>query len=182
MTTPTREYLVTLVEALHMLRRELLWLRSQDDSVSLVLASITRALGAFPVGLHWVGTLYTNPSTREAVENLVTLKEKYKIDYETLIKEPLSLPVTTPLQSEHCPRDMLKKHFPRIIKNRAVRNLFDFHADTQKILLVNDLVAMRPFNLRLANKLYSLSNFRLQEKYLSKFSGARSIQQATIGA
>lgn len=41
---------------------------------------------------------------------------------------------------------------------------------------------MRPFNPRLANKMYTLSNFGLQEKYISKFSGARSIQQDTLTA
>lgn len=41
---------------------------------------------------------------------------------------------------------------------------------------------MSPFNARFVIKLYTLSNFGLQEKYISKFSGARSIQQATITA
>lgn len=75
---------------------------------------------------------------------------------------------------------MIREHLPQIIKNRAVRNLFDIKANQQKQLLLGDLVRMHPFNPRLVNKLYSLSNFGLQEKYISKFSGARSIQQATI--
>lgn len=61
-----------------------------------------------------------------------------------------------------------------------MKNLFDFAAEKAKGRLIRDLIKTTPFNPRLANKLYSLSNFGLQEKYISKFSGARSIQQATL--
>lgn len=47
---------------------------------------------------------------------------------------------------------------------------------------MRNLVSTNPFNPRLAKKLYTLSNFGLQEKYVGKFTGARSIQQATITA
>ena len=98
------------------------------------------------------------------------------------MKDPSSLPLAISMVPEHKIRDMVRVHLPSLIKNKAVKNLFDFKAEDQKKLLTNDLVGMRLFNPRLVNKLYSLSNFGLQEKYLSKFSGARSIQQATISA
>lgn len=113
---------------------------------------------------------------------LVLLNKKRTLDYESLVKDPTSLPLATPLQPEHHLKDMIKLHLPNIIRNRSVKNLFDIHAEEQKQKLIATLTRVTPFNPRLANKLYSLSNFGLQEKYISKFTGARSIQQATITA
>lgn len=197
--TPKCAYITTLVESMHLVRRAMPWLKDRSCEHSLVLATNTRALGGLPVtsypnfcmravqdplstGLHWLCTLLDCDTTRGPAETLIRLNKKRVVDYESLIKDPSSLPLATPLQSEHYLRDMIRVHLPNIIRNNAVRNLFDFAAEDQKRLLVNDLVNITPFNPRLASKLYALSNFGLQEKYISKFSGARSIQQATLKA
>lgn len=197
--TPKSAYITTLVESMHLLRRSMPWLREKSLGHSIVLATNTRTLGGFPVtsypsfcmravqdslttGLHWLRSMLARGSMCEAAETLITLRRKHKVDYESLVKDPASLPLATPLQSEHYLKDMIKEHLPNLIKNRAVKNLFDVKAEEQKQKLVATLTRVQPFNPRLANKLYSLSNFGLQEKYLSKFTGARSIQQATITA
>lgn len=131
-------------------------------------------------GLHWVRTLLRDPRTKDEVAFYVHLRAKRNVDYESLIKDPSSLPLSTPLQVEHKLRDLIKQHLPKIIKNKDIKNLFDVKADHQKVPLIKDLSKMKPFNPKLANKLFSLSNFGLQEKYISKFSGARSIQKATV--
>lgn len=88
--------------------------------------------------------------------------------------------LVTPLQSEHYLRDTIKNYLLNLIQNKSVKNLFSFDANDAKQDLIRDLTNTKPFNPRLTNKLYSLSNFGLQEKYISKFSGTRSIQQATL--
>lgn len=195
--TPTAAYTCTMFEAAHILRRNMPWLREIEDSHTVTLVTTSRTLGGFPVtlysnfcmravqdqltsGLHLARSLLRHPTTRSGVSTYINMIPKTRLDLESLIKDPSSLPLATPLQSEHHLRDMIRQHLPTLIKNRSVKNLFDFNADTQKLNLIQDLTTMKPFNPRLANKLYSLSNFGLQEKYVSKFSGARSIQQATI--
>lgn len=197
--TPQAAYQTTLIESLHVLRRHYPWLRDRPEGFSLVMATVSRTLGGLPVtsypnfcmravqdqltsGLHWLRTLLRDTYTCDAVNTLVSLTRKNNPDFETLIKDPASLPLVGPLQSEHYLKDKVKQYLPNLIKNRSVKNLFDFNANEEKTRLVKDLISMTPFNPRLANKLYSLSNFGLQEKYLSKFSGARSIQQATLTA
>lgn len=197
--TPGCAYVTAVFEAMHLLRRSMPWLREKSLGHSIVLATNTRTLGGFPVtsypnfcmravqdplttGLHWLRTLLSRGATGSAAEELVVMTRKARMDYESLVKDPTSLPLATPLQPEHYLRDMIKTHLPNLIKNKAVKNLFDITAEEQKERLISTLTRVKPFNPRLANKLYSLSNFGLQEKYISKFTGARSIQQATITA
>lgn len=85
------------------------------------------------------------------------------------------MPVVAPFQSERYLKDMIRNYLPNIIRNKSVKNLFDFAAEEQKRILITDLINTQQFNPRLANKMYTLSNFGLQEKYLSKFTGARLI-------
>lgn len=194
---PMNAYRVTIVEAAHTLRRSMPWLRQRPLANSLVLVSNTRTLEGFPVtsypsfcmravqdqlttGLHWMRTLMRDPIMSPAVSTIIKLRRKQQVDYESLIKDPTSLSLTSPMQSELYLRDMIKQYLPQLIRNRAVKNLFDVAADEEKKNLVTDLSRIRPFNPHLANKLYTLSNFGLQEKYVSKFTGARSIQQATL--
>lgn len=134
--TPGNAYRVTLMEAMHMLRRSLPWLRTRDAGHTVVLAATTRTLGGLPVtiypnfcmraiqdqlstGLHWARTLCTYPHTSDATKAIVSLNKKSKIDYDTLVKDPSSLPLIAPLLSEHYLRDVIKSHLPKIIKNRT---------------------------------------------------------------
>lgn len=196
---PTHAYITTLVEAMHLIKRSMPWLRSQPVADSVVLATNKRSLGGLPVtsypnfcmravqdglttALHWTRSLLTNVHTRDSTRRLIKIIKKNRTEYETLIKDTTSLPLRSPLQSEHYLRDMIKQRLPNIIKNKSVKNLFEFNAEQERTRLIEDLMRVQPFNPRIANKLYTLSNFRLQEKYISRFSGARSIQQATISA
>lgn len=64
--------------------------------------------------------------------------------------------------------------------NEEIKPLFTNVAEREHESLVNDLMSIRPCNPRLMNKLYSLSNIGLQEKWVSKFASTRSIQQTAF--
>lgn len=100
--------------------------------------------------LHWLKTLFWNPDITREISTYVLLQRKPRINYESLIKHPSSLPLATPMQSEHHLRDMITHHLPQLRINRSVKNLFDFQAETQKSLSIRDLT---PFKHRLVNKL-----------------------------
>ena len=76
--TPRGSYLLTLIEALHLIRRAMPWLRERSAEYGLAIATNTRTLGGLPVtsypnfcmravqdtlttGLYWVKTLYRDP-------------------------------------------------------------------------------------------------------------------------
>lgn len=120
--TPT--YTCTMFEAAHMLRRCIPWLKEKDDSHSISLVTTSRTLGGFPVtsypnfcmraiqdpltfGLQLARTILRDPVVRTGVSTYITLQEKSRIEFESLIKDPSSLPLSTQLQSEHHLRDMI---------------------------------------------------------------------------
>lgn len=167
--TPGCAYVTAVFESIHLLRRVMPWLREKTLGHSIVLATTSRSLGGFPVtsypnfcmraiqdplttGLHWLRTLLSRGATCGAAEELVHLVKKGRVEYESLVKDPTSLPLATPLQPEHYLRDMIKVHLPNIIKNKAVKNLFDISAEEQRSKLISTLTRVNPFNHRLANK------------------------------
>lgn len=111
--TPGCAYVTTLVESMHLLRRSMPWLREKSLGHSIVLSTNTRTLGGFPVtsypnfcmravqdslttGLHWLRTLINRGSTCLAAEEMVHLIRKGRVDYESLVKDPTSLPLAPP--------------------------------------------------------------------------------------
>lgn len=156
-TTPIAAYTCTMFESAHMLRRHMPWLREREDSHSVTLVTTSRTLGGFPVTsyanfcmravqdqltsrLHLARSMLRDPTVRSGVFTYIRLYKKSRLDFESLIKDPSSLPLATPLQSEHHLRDMVRQHLQKLIKYRSVKNFFDFNADTQKSNLIQDLL------------------------------------------
>lgn len=57
---------------------------------------------------------------------------------------------------------------------------FSADSETEKDALLTDLSNIKPTNPRLLNKIYSCSSLGVQEKIISKFSNARSIQRVAL--
>lgn len=66
------------------------------------------------------------------------------------------------------------------IVNKEIKPLFNLDADREQEILVKDLSSIKLCNPRLFNKLYSLSNIGLQEKWAGMFANTRSIQQTAF--
>lgn len=165
--TPGWAYGVTLVEAMHMFKRQMSWLRTKEEEHSIVFTSDSRTLGGFPVksypsfymhaihdpliySLHWARTLLHNQITSESVSALIAPTPKHIVDYESLVKDPSNLPLVTPIQSKYYFKDTIKNYLPNMIKTRAVKNLCALSAEDAKNDLIRELIHTIPFNPRLA--------------------------------
>lgn len=104
-------------------------------------------------------------------------REQRNPDFETLVKDPLSLPIDMPIQPENYLKDKVKEGLSSYTRNKAVLPLFTLDSETKKRQLLTDLSNIVPTNPRLLNKIYSCSSLGIKEKVIAKFSYTRSIQR-----
>lgn len=64
-------------------------------------------------------------------------------------------------------RDIIAENIMELVHNEAIKLLFVASKETEDAL-IQDLVSMKPFNPRLAHKLYSLSSVGLREIKLER--------------
>lgn len=137
----------------------------------------TRAvLDVLSSNLHLVRTMCENPVMSRFAQSLVSVQGQRNPDFETLVKDPQSLPIDMPIQPENYLKDKVKEGLSGYIKNRAVLPLFTLDSETKKRQILTDLSNIEPTNPRLLNKIYSCSSLGIQEKVIAKFSNTRSIQ------
>lgn len=112
------------------------------------------------------------------MSRLICLTPSPKIDYELLIKDPQSLCTYTPTQSVNVVRNLVKEGLPSIITNPTLMGLFSSPSEGEKLKLVSDLSSMEPFDVMVANYIYSKSNIAIKDQITGKFSASSSIRMA----
>ncbi|QMP82162.1 RNA-dependent RNA polymerase [Hymenopteran orino-related virus OKIAV87] len=197
--TPVSAYYCTIVEAAILLRDTNPWLRTSDLADTVSLTMISRTIGGYPVTLYsqfcsravqdvltsnlrLVQTALRDPFLSSSIARLACLRISKHVDYKSLIQDPQSLPLDIPRQPENLVRQEVKKGLESIVRNKAVKALFDRDSTVAEQKLIQDLMAIQPCNPKLLNKLYSLSNVGLQEKWLAKFASTRSIQKVAMSS
>nr|WPR17567.1 MAG: RNA-dependent RNA polymerase [Beetle nyamivirus] len=194
---PGPAYLCTVIEALHLIRRKMTWLRLRPIEVNASCLLVTRMLGGLPIELysqfctravqdllstnmHLIKTAQGLSGMSAALSIWICMRKSSHPDYETLIKDPQSLPLLIPTQPENILRREIKKGVPDLVKNNLLKALFTQNMDLAKDQLIHTLMKIRPVNPRLLNKLFALSNPGLQLSYLGRFSNTRSIQRVAF--
>lgn len=191
---PYWAYYVTCVEEAHHIRRHMSYLYKRPLENSICLLLIGRILGGLPIvnysnfctravqdnltsTLHLVRTMLGEPNLCKHVLSVLCIKRQRRPDFETLVKDPQSLPLDLPMQPENYLKDKIKSGLSTYIKNRDVLPLFSLDSGDKKDQLLDDLSRITPTNPRLLNKIYSCSSLGIQEKVIAKFSNTRSIQR-----
>ncbi|AWI42881.1 RNA-dependent RNA polymerase [Formica exsecta virus 4] len=196
-STPMAAYYCTIVEAALHLWDSNPWMKKEPWEYTCCLLLLTRSLGGYPVtiysqfctravqdtlstNLHLVRTVLNDNTLKRQMRRVVTLTPGQHRDFLSLIKDPQSIPLDVPLQPENYIKREIKKGLMSLIVNQDVKQLFTLNTDVAHDDLVKDLSAVVPCNPKLLNKLYSLSNIGLQEKWTSMFANTRSIQQVAF--
>jgi len=120
--------------------------------------------------------LTNNPDLR----HYVPLRIRRNPRFEQLIKDPLSLPLSTPQMPEGSIRDTIKEHMPTFIQNKAVKPLFTASTEHAKELLISDLSRLVPCNPRLLHQVFANSSIGLQEKIIGTFASTASIVRMAL--
>lgn len=191
---PYWAYYVTCVETAHHIRRHMFFLHRQPIENTSCVLMIGRVLGGLPIviypqfctsavqdvlssNLHLVKTMCDNPVMSRFARSLMSIQGQRNLDFETLVKDPQSLPIDMPIQPENYLKDKVKEGLSGYIRNKSVLPLFTLDSETKKKQILTDLSNIIPTNPRLLNKIYSCSSLGIQEKVIAKFSNTRSIQR-----
>lgn len=191
---PYLSYYVTCVETAHHVRRHMSFLQRRPIENTSCMLMVGRVLGGLPVviypqfstravqdvltaNLHLIKTMCEFPTMSRYVSSLVSVKGQSNPDFETLVKDPQSLPIDMPIQPENYLKDKVRDGLSTYIKNRDVLPLFTLDSEEKKRQILTDLSNITPTNPRLLNKIYSCSSLGIQEKVTAKFSNTRSIQR-----
>lgn len=138
----------------------------------------TRAVqDVLTANLHLIRTMCEYPTMSRYAQSLVSVKGQRNPDFETLVKDPQSLPIDMPIQPENYLKDRVREGLSGYIRNRDVLPLFTLDSEAKKRQILTDLSNIVPTNPRLLNKIYSCSSLGIQEKVIAKFSNTRSIQR-----
>lgn len=187
-------YYVTCVETAHHIRRHMSFLQRRPIENTSCMLMVGRVLGGLPVviypqfctravqdvltaNLHLVRTMCEYPVMSRYAQSLVSVKGQRNPDFETLVKDPQSLPIDMPIQPENYLKDRVREGLSGYIRNRDVLPLFTLNSEEKKTQILTDLSNIDPTNPRLLNKIYSCSSLGIQEKVIAKFSNTRSIQR-----
>lgn len=136
-------------------------------------------MDSLTISLHLVQSIYKyDKPLYEAVSRLVCLTPSHKIDYELLIKDPQSLCTYTPTQSVNVVRNLVREGLPSIVTNPTLIDLFASPSEVEKEKLILDLASMEPFDVMVANYIYSKSNIAIKDQITGKFSASSSIRMA----
>nr|AVK42865.1 RNA-dependent RNA polymerase [Soybean cyst nematode nyami-like virus]AVK42870.1 RNA-dependent RNA polymerase [Soybean cyst nematode nyami-like virus] len=196
-TSPDAVFLMTSIEALEAIHyRWPEFVEKADPDYLAVLLSTNRTLGGLPcslypdflvrslpdpltnnISLHHVIWNLTPPA-RTALWNMRPLPSRH-VDPAMLVRDPVSLPLLIPVQAENFIRRSLERTLRTVAINKMVVRLLDHDADIAETNLIQDLLAIHPFNPKVAHELYLLSNVGLRVKLLGRFYKARSLAQAS---
>lgn len=191
---PYWSYYVTCVETAHHIRRHMSFLQRRPIENTSCMLMIGRVLGGLPIviypqfstravqdvltaNLHIIRTMCEHPTMSCYAHSLVSTRGQQNPDFETIVKDPQSLPIDMPIQPENYLKDRVKEGLSGYIRNRDVLPLFTLDSEVKKRQLLTDLSNIVPTNPSLLNKIYSCSSLGIQEKVIAKFSNTRSIQR-----
>lgn len=191
---PYWAYYVTCVETAHHIRRHMSFLQRKPIENTSCMLMIGRVLGGLPIviypqfstravqgvltaNLHLIRTMCEHPTMSRYAHSLVSVRGQSNPDFETLVKDPQSLPIDMPIQPENYLKDKVKEGLSGYIRNKDVLPLFTLDSETKKRQLLTDLSNIVPTKPRLLNKIYSCSSLGIEEKVIAKFSNTRSIQR-----
>lgn len=79
------------------------------------------------------------PLMSRYVKSLVSIKGQTNPDFETLVKDPQSLPIDMPIQPENYLKDKVKEGLSGYIKNKDVLPLFTLDSEEKKRQIIESL-------------------------------------------
>ncbi|APG78650.1 RNA-dependent RNA polymerase, partial [Beihai rhabdo-like virus 3] len=190
-SSPQPGFVLACVEAAVLLSEE-------DQSLSILetaaLLMIPRHLGGLPV-VNYAGFCYRGQmdpltsaislvntcyhSDRELwskVSSFLRLSPSNRRDLLLLIKDPFSLCIYVPMQPENMIRKELRDSMEVVVENKDIKPLFSYQSKVEEEKLVKDLSGVSPFNPRLANMIYQLSNVSLVERIVGRFASSKSVR------
>jgi hypothetical protein len=194
---PCSSYIVSAVEALLRIEETFPWIKNQPHEHKAMFLSVTRTLGGLPIsiypqfcaravqdplstGISLLKTIYKDTAARNYILCVATLRCKNQVNYESLVKDPSSLPLYLPTQSESFIRSEVDKGLTQYITNKKVLELFTSADEASKQSFIATLMDIKPIHPKLMNHLYGLSLFGMQEKMAGKFASTRSIMKVAF--
>lgn len=112
------------------------------------------------------------------------LSGKYKpqrLDLESLINDPSSIPVTKPIDQTRLIKQHLESHLPRMTKNTWLREIMVAAVGQLGDSLIKDLITTRPFYPSILADLHSCSLSGLRSDIYGRFNMTRTISSALGG-
>nr|WPV74308.1 MAG: RNA-dependent RNA polymerase [Drosophila Inveresk nyamivirus] len=119
------------------------------------------------------------PEQKTAIQAL-RLRIDSNFNYLLLIKDPLSLPIKSPLQPENVLKNTVKDYLITSVTNENIKQMMALSNPETEQEMVNTLLSIRPLNTRICNQIFSFSNLALIEKIIGRFSSTQSISNLAV--